>query len=88
MGFKTEHRHRGMKFGIAPYSPDDWGRQLAAGGTDGSRTRVQRSIHTTFSVDSHSIEIPLWKRRETGFSSGSPFVHDRYKGEISVHVHY
>jgi len=32
VGFKTEHRHRGMKFGIAPYSPDDWGRQLAAGG--------------------------------------------------------
>jgi len=30
--FKVEHRHRGMKLGIAPNSPDDWGRQLAAGG--------------------------------------------------------
>jgi len=32
VGFKTEHRHRGMKLGIAPHFPDDWGRQLAAGG--------------------------------------------------------
>ena len=36
VGFKTEHRHRGMKFGIAPHSPDDWGRQLAAGGDEGN----------------------------------------------------
>ena len=36
VGFKTEHRHRGMKFGIAPHAPDDWGRQLAAGGGGGS----------------------------------------------------
>ena len=34
VGFKAEHRHRGMKLGIAPYSPDDWGRQLAAGGDE------------------------------------------------------
>ena len=32
--FKVEHRHRGMKLGIAPHSPDDWGRQLAAGGDE------------------------------------------------------
>jgi len=36
--FKAEHRHRGMKFGIAPHSPDDWGRQLAAGGDEGFKT--------------------------------------------------
>ena len=38
VGFKTEHRHRGMKLGIAPHSPDDWERQLAAGGDNKSRT--------------------------------------------------
>jgi len=31
-GLKTEAHHRGMKLGIAPHCPDDWGRQLAAGG--------------------------------------------------------
>lgn len=36
VGFKAEHRHRGMKLGIAPQSPDNWGRQLAAGGDDGN----------------------------------------------------
>jgi len=34
VGFKTEHRHRGMKLGIAPHSPDYWGRQLAVGGDE------------------------------------------------------
>ena len=29
--FRPEHRHRGMRLGIAPHSPDNWGRQLAAG---------------------------------------------------------
>ena len=38
VGIKTERRHRVMKFGIAPYSPDDWGRQLAAGGNRETRT--------------------------------------------------
>ncbi len=68
-----------MKFGIAPNSPDDWGRQLAAGGDDGNRTRVQKPLDITFSVGSQSFEIPRYKRRVTGFLSGSPLMHDRYK---------
>ena len=31
---KVEHRRRGVKLGTAPNSPDDWGRQLAAGGSE------------------------------------------------------
>ena len=38
--FKAEHRHRGMKFGIAPHFPDVWGRKLAAGGGKEIRTLV------------------------------------------------
>ena len=68
-----------MKFGIAPYSPDDWERQLAAGGSDENRTRVQRLIHTTFSVGSQSINLPASERRLTGSRQGSFFMRDRYK---------
>ena len=68
-GFKTEHRHRGMKFGIAPHSPDDWGRQLAAGGGDGSRTRVRKPFDITFSVGSLFFKFPPWRREQTRFSS-------------------
>ena len=35
---KSEHRHRGMKLGVAPHFPDDWGRELAAGGNRETRT--------------------------------------------------
>lgn len=38
VGFKAEHSHRGMKFGIALHVPDNWGRQLAAGGNSRART--------------------------------------------------
>ena len=50
VGFKTEHRHRGMKLGIAPHSSDYWGRQLAAGGA--GLTKVERFNRSTFQVDS------------------------------------
>ena len=55
---------------------------------DGSRTRVQKPLDITFSVGSLSIEIPASERRQTGSRQGSHFLHDRYNGEISVHVHY
>ena len=37
-GLKSEPHHRGMKFGISLHVPDNWGRQLAAGGPAGTRT--------------------------------------------------
>ena len=37
-GLKSEPRHRGMNLGISPYVPDNWGRQLAAGGDKWTRT--------------------------------------------------
>lgn len=46
--FKAEHRHRGMKFGIAPHFPDEWGRQLAAGGDDGILKKIHLRLFTPF----------------------------------------
>ncbi len=40
-GNKFELSPRGMKFGISLHIPDNWGRQLAAGGEGGIRTRVR-----------------------------------------------
>ena len=51
------------------------------GGADGNWTRVQRSIHTTFSVDSQSIRIPTSGRRVTGFHQGSFLMRDRYTSD-------
>ena len=48
------------------------------GGSDENRTRVQRSIHTTFSVDSQSIKLPASGRRVTGSRQGSTLMRDRY----------
>ena len=56
---KAEHRRRGMRLGIAPYSPDDWGRQLAAGGDEENWTPVRKSIHTTFFADSLLFWFPV-----------------------------
>ena len=61
---------------------------LLFGGTDGSWTRVQRPLDITFSVGSQSFRFPSSEHRVTGFLGSSPLIHDRYKGEISVHVHY
>ena len=58
VGVKAEYRHRGVKFGIAPNSPDDWGRQLAAGGSEENRTPVRKSLDITFSVGSLLFKIP------------------------------
>jgi len=49
------------------------------GGSDENRTRVQRPIHTTFSVVSQSIKFPTSERRLTGSRQGSFFMRDRYK---------
>ena len=49
------------------------------GGSDENRTRVQRTIHTTFSVDSQSIRFPTSGRRVTGSRQGSFLMRDRYK---------
>ncbi len=49
------------------------------GGSDENRTRVQRLIHTTFSVGSQSIGFPTSERRLTGSHQGSFFMRDRYK---------
>ena len=58
------------------------------GGTDENRTRVQKPLDITFSVGSQSFRLPFRKRRLTGFCLGSPLMHDRFKGETSIHVHY
>ena len=39
-----------MMFGIAPYSPNDWGRQLAAGEDEGSRSCLLQSTAVHFAV--------------------------------------
>ena len=70
VGFKIEHRHRGMKLGIAPHFPDDWGRQLAAGGDEGNRTPVRKSIPITFFVGSLLFKIPLGEREQTRYPLG------------------
>lgn len=54
---------------------------LFDGGSDENRTRVQKSIHTTFSVGSQSIEIPASERRVTGFPQGSFLMRDRYTSD-------
>ena len=64
------------------------GRPFVMNGDDGNRTRVQKPLDITFSVGSQSIKILTSERRVTGFRQGSLLVHDRYNGEISVHVHY
>ena len=81
-GFNSEVHQRKEKTGTP------CGCLLFFGGTDGNWTRVQRPVDTTFSVGSRSFKIPLSVSRATGLRSGSPFMHDRYKGELSVHVHY
>ncbi len=43
------------------------------GGGDGNRTRVQKPIHTTFSVGSLSFKFPLCCRRQTGCIAEYPF---------------
>ena len=55
VGFKTEHRHRGMKLGIAPHSPDYWGRQLAAGGPSRAQNlnlRLRKNAFAHFGANS------------------------------------
>ncbi len=52
------------------------------GGTDGNRTRVQKPIHTTFSVGSQSIGFPASECRLTGSRQGSFFMRDRYKSNF------
>ena len=70
VGIKAEHRHRGMKLGIAPNSPDIWGRQLAAGGGDGNRTRVRKSLDMTFSVGSLFFKFSPSGREQTRLTTG------------------
>ena len=50
------------------------------GGDDGSRTRVQKPLDMTFSVDSRSFESPRFLRRATGSITGSRLMRDRYSG--------
>lgn len=56
-----------MKFGISLRIPKIGWRQLAAGGPDGSRTRVRKPFDKTFFVDSLSIKIPAQNRRQTNY---------------------
>ena len=70
ISFKTKHRHRGMRLDVALYSPDDWGRQLAAGGDGGSRTPVRKPLDTTFFGCSLLFKIPLICRQQTDFKFG------------------
>ena len=59
-----------MKLGILLRIPDNGERQLAAGGADGSRTRVRKSLDITFSGCILFFGIPLAGRQQTGFSLG------------------
>ena len=59
VGFKTEHRHRGMKFGFALHSVDNWVQALPAGGDEENRTPVRKPLDITFFVDSLLFRIPL-----------------------------
>ena len=68
---------RQTSFKNAPLSVDK--SAFFVGGADGNWTRVQRSIHTTFSVDSQSFRFPTSGRRVTGSHQGSFLMHDRYK---------
>ena len=70
VGFKTEHRHRGMKFGTSPHIPDNWGRQLAAGGSEGNRTPVRKPRGRTFFVGSLLFKIPFGRRQQTAYALG------------------
>ena len=58
VGVKAEYHHRGIKFGIAPPSPNNWERQLAAGGDEENRTPVRKSLDITFFVGSLLFKIP------------------------------
>ena len=69
-GLKSEPHHRGMKFGISLHVPDNWGRQLAAGGPEGNRTPVRKPLDMTFSECSLLFEFPLARRQQTDFVRG------------------
>ena len=52
---KVKHSHRGIKFGIAPNSPDDEERKLAVGGGVGFKTE-HRHRGMKFGFALHSVD--------------------------------
>lgn len=87
-GLTSEPHHRGIEFGIAPHSNDNWVRQLAAGGLEENRTPVRKPLDMTFSVGSRLLLFPTRRRQPTNRGrSGSTFLLDRFKCERSVQVH-
>ena len=54
-------------------------------GDGGSRTRVRKPIHATFSGCRPSFVFPACIPGGQGTQVGSPFVRDGYKSELTVH---
>ena len=58
------------------------------GGPEGNRTPVRKPLDMTFFVDSRSLEFPTRGAGRQALHEGSPFVHDRLKGERPMHVYH
>ena len=58
------------------------------GGPEGSRTPVRKPLDMTFFADSLSFEFPPQSADRQALYRGSPFVHDRLKGERPMHVYH
>ena len=61
------------------------GRPAFRAGDGGSRTRVRKPIHATFSGCRPSFVFPACIPGGQGTQVGSPFVRDGYKSELTVH---
>ena len=58
------------------------------GGPEGNRTPVRKPLDITFSVGSRLVEFPSLGVSRQAPKEGSPFVHDRLKGERPMHVYH
>ena len=55
LGLKSELRHRGMKFGVALHSVDNWMQALPAGGAFGLKSEP-RHRGMKFGISLHSVD--------------------------------
>ena len=58
------------------------------GGPEGNRTPVRKPLDMTFFVDSRLLDFPACGVNRQTPQVGSPFVHERLKGERPLHVYH